>query len=466
MPKSLAAAFAVLLVAAVATGCRLEVRPAAHVTAHAATLKAKVHCGALKQARKHRRHRAHRHVRPHGRIWLQLRRTGKHQWKRVTRKRHFACAGQRKRVAIAKRVRGLRAGALYEYRLAVDPRRRGGRRVYSQLKRFRTVGTRPPALRDPAPLPSVKGFRPGLAGTADHPRSAVAAKRLGAHVVRIEFDIKTPASALRPSVAALAAQGVQAVLLAGFEGRMPSEAEARNLAGWAAEFGPGGSFWSGRRDGNLAVRQIEFGNETSYSHQYGDTWSDQSYKDRAKLYATRFAQAHAAIAGTGRQVGLLAQGEDGGTGSSAWVDSMFDAAPNLGRIVDGWTVHPYGPRANWKAKLDRLIAQTAANGAPGTVPIDITEYGISTNNGTALNDNYGWPVNLTFAQAGASLRSAVAEMRADPAIGPRLRLFLLYSAYDLNASLGPNERERFFGALDAGLGDKGAFTAEVRQLFR
>jgi hypothetical protein len=145
---------------------------------------------------------------------------------------------------------------------------------------------------------------------------------------------------------------------------------------------------------------------------------------------------------------------------------MFDAVPNLGRIVDGWTVHPYGPRGNWKGKLDRLIAQTAANGAPGTVPIDITEYGISTNNGVALNDNYGWPVNLTFAEAGASLRSAVAEMRADPSIGPRLRLFLLYAAYDLNASLGPTERERFFGALDAGLGDKGAFTAEVRQLFR
>ena len=466
MPKSLVAALAAVLVAAVATGCSLQVQRATHVTAHAATLKAKVHCGALKQARKHRRHRAHRHVRPHGRIWLQLRRTGRHDWKRVTRKRHFSCAGQRKRVASAKRVRGLRAGALYEYRLAADPRRRGGRRVYSQLKRFRTVGRRPPALRRPVPLPSVKGFRAGLVGTGDHPRSALAARRLGAHVIRIEFDVKTPAAALRPSVAALAAQGVQAVLLAGFDGRIPSEAEARNLAGWAAEFGPGGSFWSGRRDGNLAVRQIEFGNETSYSHQYGDTWSDQSYKDRAKLYATRFAQAHAAIAGTGRQVGLLAQGDDGGTGSSAWVDSMFDAAPNLGRIVDGWTVHPYGPRGTWKGKLDRLIAQTAANGAPGTVPIDVTEYGISTNNGVALNDNYGWPVNLTFAQAGASLRSAVAEMRADPSIGPRLRLFLLYAAYDLNASLGPNERERFFGALDAGLGDKGAFTAEVRQLFR
>ena len=40
-----------------------------------------------------------------------------------------------------------------------------------------------------------------------------------------------------------------------------------------------------------------------------------------------------------------------------------------------------------------------------------------------------------------------------------------YSAYDLNASLGPNERERFFGALDEGLGNKGAHAAEVRELF-
>ncbi len=246
---------------------------------------------------------------------------------------------------------------------------------------------------------------------------------------------------------------------------MPTEAEARNLAGWAAEFGPGGSFWNGRGDGHLAVRQIEFGNETSYSHQYGDTYSDQSYKDRAKLYATRVAQAHAAIAATGRQVGLLAQADDGGTGSAAWVDSMFDAVPNLAQLVDGWSVHPYGPRTIWEPKLDRLIAQTAANGAPNTIPIDITEWGISTNNGLALTDNYGWPVNLTFAQAASNLEASVAAMRADPSIGPRLRLFMLYAAYDLNASVGPNNRERFFGALNEGLGDKGAYSAEVRELF-
>jgi hypothetical protein len=449
MTKRHAAAFVVLLTG-FASGCTVEVKRATHVTADAATLKAKVGCGARK------------HVRLHGRLWWQLRQSGTSAWKRVSRKRRFACGKRRKRLVVSKRVGGLHAGVEYQFRIAVDPRRRGGRRVYSPVRRFKTRGPRAPRQ---IVLPTVTGFKPGLVGTADHARSALAAERVGADIVRLEFDVGTPASSLRSSVAAVAGQGAQALLLAGFGGRMPTEAEARNLAGWAAEFGPGGSFWNGRSDAHLAVRQIEFGNETSYSHQYGDTWSDQSYKDRAKLYATRFAQAQAAIAATGRQVGLLAQADDGGTGSAAWVDSMFDAVPNLAQLVDGWIVHPYGPRGVWKPKLDRLIAQTAANGAPGTIPIDITEYGLSSNNGVALTDNYGWPVNQTFAEAASALDSTVSDMRADPAIGPRLRLFMLYSAYDLGASLGPNDRERFFGALTDTLADKGAYSTEARELF-
>ena len=126
---------------------------------------------------------------------------------------------------------------------------------------------------------------------------------------------------------------------------------------------------------------------------------------------------------------------------------------------------PVRPTGRWEPKLDRLIAHTAANGAPATIPIDITEYGLSSNNGLALTDNYGWPVNQTSAQAAAALDSTVAAMRADPAIGPRLRMFMLYSAYDLGASLGANNRERFFGALTGGLGEKGAYSAEARELF-
>jgi hypothetical protein len=449
MTKRHAAALVVLLTG-LASGCSFEVKRATRVTADAATLKADMRCG------------ARAHVRAHGRLWWQLRQSGTSAWKRVSRKRHFACGKRRKRLVVSKRVTGLQAGVAYQFRLVADPRRNGGRRLYSRARRFKTPAQ--PAPRQLV-LPAVQGFKPGLVGTADHPRSAQAARQLGADIVRLEFAVGAPASALRGSVAAIAGQGAQPLLLAGFHARMPTEAEARNLAGWAAEFGPGGSFWNGRPDGHLAVRQIEFGNETSYSHQYGDTWSDQSYKDRGKLYATRFAQAHAAIAATSRPVGLLAQADDGGTGSAAWVDSMFDAVPNLAQLVDGWTVHPYGPRNIWEPKLNRLIAQTAANGAPGTIPIDITEWGLSSNNGVALTDNYGWPVNQTYAQAAAALDSTVSEMRADPEIGPRLRLFMLYTSYDANASLGPNNRERFFGALTDTLADKGAYSAEARELF-
>lgn len=464
------AALAVLLTTLTA-GCSFQLKRATNITADAATLRAEMDCGARKHSgarkhnggRKHRRGRGQARRHRHGRLWLQLRQSGTSDWARVGHKRRFACGKRRKRIVISRRVTGLSPSVVYQYRLVADPRRRGGRRLFSPVRRFRTAGL--PAPR-PLTLPHARrGFTPGLVGTADHGRSALAAKHVGADVVRLEFDVKTPAPALRASVAAVAAQGTQALLLAGFEGRVPTEAEARNIAGWAAEFGPGGSFWSGRSDGHLAVRQIEFGNETSYSHQFGDSWADQSYRDRARLYATRLAQAHAAVTAANGAVGLLAQADDGGTGSAAWVNGMFDAVPNLGQLVDGWSVHPYGPRETWKPKLDRLIAQTAARGAPSTIPIDITEYGLSTNNGAALTDNYGWPVNLTFQQAGSNLDATVAAMRADPAIGPRLRLFMLYSAYDLNASLGPNNRERFFGALTADLGDKGAFSAEVRELF-
>jgi hypothetical protein len=450
-----AAAFAF---AALAGGCSLETKGAAHVTANAATLEAKLRCG--KRAKRV----------AHGRAWWQLRRADRRVWRRVSPKRRFHCGKRAKRYRFVQRVKGLRAGVRYEFRLVIDPRRRGGRRFHTGIRRFTTDSRRRVRRQQPKPAPRplliapARGFSPGLVSSADHQRSALAAGRLGADVVRVEFDVGAPASQLRASIAAFAAHRARVVPLAGFHGRMPTEAEARNLASWAAEFGPGGSFWAGRSDGHLAVRQIEFGNETSYSHQYGDTWSSPSYSERARVYATRFAQAHAAIAATGRAVGLLAQGDDGGTGSANWVNSMFAAVPNLGRMVDGWTVHPYGPRGTWKGKLDRLIAQTAANGAPATIPIDITEYGISSNDGIALSDNYGWPVNQTFAQAAAALDQTVAGMRADPAIGPRLRLFMLYQAHDLSASLG-NNRERFFGALNGALGDKGVFTVEVRQLF-
>jgi hypothetical protein len=313
------------------------------------------------------------------------------------------------------------------------------------------------------PADAKQGFTPGLVSTANHRLSAAAAGRLGARVVRVEFDIGTPPASMRSTVAALARRGARPLLLAGFHGRMPSEAETKNVGRWAAAFGPGGSYWARHPRHRLPVRLIEFGNETSYRDQYGDSYSDQSYKDRAELYATRFAQARRAIGRRG--VGLLAQADDGGSRSSVWVTHMFGAVPRLGRLVAGWTVHPYGPRDKWQPKLRRVIAQTAAMGAPASVPIDVTEYGISSSDGAGLSDNYGWPADLTYTQAAADLRSAVAGMRADGKIGKRLRLFMVYSAHDLRPAGVTNDREAYFGALRHNLAAKGAFTAEVRRLF-
>jgi hypothetical protein len=418
----------VIAVAALA-GCSAGALPPTDVTSSSATLNAKVPCAVAENAI----------------VWLELRQAGAAAWTVAGRKEGLGCSGK-DGIPISRPVAGLRAGRQYDFRLAADPASQGGKVFRSTARSF-----------------STKRFSPGLVASADHRLSSLAAASLGADVVRVEFDVGTPAALLRGSVAALADQGARALLLAGFHGRLPTEAEARNLASWAAEFGPGGSFWAGRGDGHLAVQQIEFGNETSYSHQYGDTYSDASYKQRARVYATRLAQARMAIAATGRDVGLLAQADDGGTGSSAWVDGMFEAVPNLGQIVDGWSVHPYGPRARWKPKLDRLIAQTAARGAPANLPIDVTEYGISSSNGTPLTDNYGWPANQTYAQAAAALDTTVAEMLADPAIGPRLRLLMIYAAHDLRPPGSTKDREHSFGALQNNLAEKGAYSGEVRQ---
>jgi hypothetical protein len=412
----------------------VQTLPPTNVTSSSATLRAQVQCS----------------FNANGAVWWELRAPGG-TWKAAGDKSIYACGHSNRSISLSKTVTGLKAGTAYQYRLVADPNPKGGLVVYSGASRMAT-----------ASAPGVGTFTPGLVASG---ADASAIKWLGADVVRVEFDIGTPVSQMRQSIGAITGAGARPLLLAGFQGRMPSVAEAQNLASWAAEFGPGGRFWAGRSDGGLAVHQIEFGNETSYGYQYGDGYGDSSYASRAELYATRFAQAHSAIAMTNRSVGLLAQADDGGSGSANWVNHMFDAVPNLGTMVDGWTVHPYGPRDRWQPKINRLIMQTSARGASSRIPIDVTEWGISSDNGASLSDNYGWPVNTTYTQAASALHDSVAAMRLDPAIGPRLRLFIIYAAHDLGTPRSGGDRERYFGVLQANLAEKGAYTAEVRQLF-
>jgi hypothetical protein len=272
----------------------------------------------------------------------------------------------------------------------------------------------------------------------------------------MEFAIGTPAANMRGTVAHYAARGIQILPLAGFHARMPSVGEAQNIANWAREFGPGGTFWNGRGDGHLAFKNIEFGNESSYSYQ--------GTQGRGGEYAQRFRDAYNAVRGANPRVGLLAQADDGNCGCSTWVDAMFNAVPNLGSMVAGWTVHNYGPESRSDQRLDRAISQTARRGAPNTIGLYITEWGLATDNGRCLSDNYSWNKCMSFAQAADALRSSLSRMKSK--YGSRLKELYLYQATDQRPSGQTSEREHYFGVLKRDQSDKGAFTAEARAQLR
>jgi hypothetical protein len=276
-------------------------------------------------------------------------------------------------------------------------------------------------------------------------------------VVRLDFDISTPVDKIAPTVGALAARGERVQLLAGFIGRMPGASEAQNLGRWARAFGPGGSFWRGRSDGRLAVRYIEFGNETNQGYQYDDCGPGcPDYSRRAGEYAVRFKEAQEAIAGAegNHRVGLLAISDD--SGSSTWADSMYEAVPDLTSRVAGWIEHPYGP--DYKARINNMLAGVARQGG-GRLPIFITEYGIATDNGRCLTDNYGWPRCLTYQQAADDLRGVIANMR--DTYGSQLAEILIFAQIDGQPSGTSDDREAYFGALQSMGQDKGPFTAAV-----
>jgi len=254
--------------------------------------------------------------------------------------------------------------------------------------------------------------------------------------------------------------GARVLPLAGFHASMATPDEARNLALWARTYGRGGSFWVGKPN-PTPVSEIEFGNETSFTYQYGDAPGSNSYRSRAETYALRFKDAQAAIAAANPNVGLLAQADDGGTGSSEWVDRMFAAVPDLASRVAGWTVHPYGPAGRAADRLTRTVASTTAHGAPTALPLWITENGFATDNGRCLSDNYGWDRCMSYDQAGANLTSLVQTLRGR---FPQIRAFLLYQARDQRDPGATGEREHYFGALTRTDGDKGGYTGAVRQL--
>jgi hypothetical protein len=320
----------------------------------------------------------------------------------------------------------------------------------------------PPPAEESRPAageePRVGPFEMGVnAGTSTYELQFI--HTIGARTARIYFSIDTPVAEMTPLVEAYARAGVKLLLTAGFYGRIPTPAEAQGLAAWAAAFGPGGSLWrSASLPASLAVTDIEFGNETSYSYQFGDN-STAAIASRAQAYALRVKEAGEAVHAANAGVGLLAQADSGGVGPT-WVENMFAAVPDLAKRVAGWTVHAYG--TSGQGRVDEAVSQTAAHGAPATIPLWITEWGVSSDNGRCLNDNYGLNPCMTYAEAATTLTSTLAALRAR--YGSRLSEFYLYHVRDHAPSGTSTNREEYFGALQSDGAAKGPYSTAVQAL--
>jgi hypothetical protein len=140
---------------------------------------------------------------------------------------------------------------------------------------------------------------------------------------------------------------------------------------------------------------------------------------------------------------------------------MFKAVPNLGQLVAGWTIHPYGPE--WKIAMDNLISDTAAHGASNPIPIYVNEWGLSTDDGRCLGNNMNWNPCMTYQEAATTLASTVNSMRSR--YGSRLRAVYLFQARDQKPTGTSTDREGYFGAMQSNQAPKGAYTIEVQSLF-
>ena len=324
---------------------------------------------------------------------------------------------------------------------------------------YSATGTkRSPAPPPPPPIPPTANgnFSMGVVAGSALMYELPFIKSVGAHTARLAFSIDAPASQVAPIVAAYAAAGIRPLVLALFNNGLPTAAEAQNLGSWAAAAGPGGSYWQGRANpGNNALTDIEFGNETSYTYQWSDN-STSAIAGRAQTYALRAKDAEVAIKAANPSVGLVVIGDNAMKGDT-WVQNMFKAVPDLGSRVAGWTIHPYGP--NWASRIDDTISSTTAAGAPSSVPIFITEWGLSSDNGQCLSQNYGWDNCMTYNAESTALQSTLAGMQAR--YGKRIGAFYLYQAHDQKAADVTTDAEGYFGIEQSNGAAKGTYTATV-----
>ena len=90
----------------------------------------------------------------------------------------------------------------------------------------------------------------------------------------------------------------------------------------------------------------------------------------------------------------------------------------------------------------------------------MTEWGISTDNGRSLDDNYHWPTGMSYADAGAAVTREIDAMNAR--FPGRLGALLWYFIRDHAAPGASSGREDYFGAVKEDSSDKGALTTAIR----
>ena len=293
------------------------------------------------------------------------------------------------------------------------------------------------------------------------------AQTLGAKNVRMNFNINTPTSQMDSIIGAYAAAGIRAQLLATFNvGTIPTASQIANLESWATRYGPNGTFWAqSGYPSSLAVTRIEFGNESSGFWQYpalsnvSSWWNNAGYEQIAAQYGQAYVQAVSDVSAANPGVKTLAVADSPGN-VPEWLQSMFQGAPTLKHVVQGWIVHPYG--TGWQSDINTTLAQTQALGASSSVPVYVTEVGVATDNGNCLSGNYGWNACMTYSQAASTITSQVQAIKSD--LGSRLAELDLYSARDIAASGTSTDMEGSFGALGSMGQPKGAYTTAVKNI--
>lgn len=288
------------------------------------------------------------------------------------------------------------------------------------------------------------------------------AAKLGVKYVRMELPIGANPATYDTVFANYASRGIRVLLLLGFPNNkaMPTDAEAQNVGNWAARFGMGGTFWTGRTDGAFGVKLIEFGNETSMSYKMDHT--------SGAAYATQFLKAYNAIQAkpNGTQVGLL---YEMGSEWPDWYTASYTTIPNLHTKAAGWTVHPYGVSGDVTKGSDLIITRmrTNLNSAGGVSARDhnvhVTEWGCFTDDGNAMvtGNWYGFSNNYTYAQAKTVIQARCESIAVS---FPQVKTFFFYQGNDARVHGASTNSEDYYGLLKNDLTDKPSISAYYRTL--